>query len=132
MSVWGPGFFENDDAAAYVADLEKSSGFDLLRAALDVPADPTEFVSIEEIRRALVAAEVIAALKGDESGVMPDALVAWMQGLDGFEVDPVDLRFASQSVKRALRHSEARESWSRLADANEWIDNVKFLLTRLG
>ena len=132
MIVWGPGFFENDDATEYVSDLEKSSGLDLVRAALDLPADPTEFVSIEDVRRALVAAEVIAALKGRESGTMPDSLIGWTQGLDVVDVDPVDLRFACQSVRRALQHSESRESWARVADANEWIDNVKFLLTRLG
>ena len=66
MSIWGPGPFENDDAADWFADLRDEPSLDLIKQVLAEIAEPAHigYIEVTDGAEAVAAAEVLAELLG--------------------------------------------------------------------
>jgi hypothetical protein len=144
MSVWGPGPFENDDAADWFGELEEGRSLDLVREALDEVADPEHIGPIEvaECCEAVGAATVLAELCG-----VPGAT----SHFEGLEATAAELRLAwdGESIREQRRlirqalnalvvvlndeeHSELRQLWEQSENGlAEWAAAMQDLATRL-
>ena len=77
MGAWGSGPFDNDDAADWLAELE-DRGIEAIAAAFDaIPSDVAQYVEIPECSAAVAAAEVLAIMRGNESGRIPSEVENW-------------------------------------------------------
>lgn len=66
MSVWGPGPFENDDAADWLSEVEEEPSLEVIDDAVSEVADPANvgYVEIPDGAVAVAAAELLAQLLG--------------------------------------------------------------------
>ncbi len=80
MSIWGPDPFENDDAADWVAMLEKESRLEYIVEAAEEVADPHHvgYVEIPECCIAVAAGELLVRLIDDSSRDEPLGQDAWL------------------------------------------------------
>ena len=127
MAEWGPGPFENDDAADWVYDLEAGS-IVVLRRALDIAT--LRYLEVREASIAIAAAEVIAAAVGRPNPALPDLAAQWVRE-HGKDVSDQLMLMAAAALDRVLgEYSELREVWSEAPEAG-WDHNVQDLRQRL-
>jgi hypothetical protein len=64
MSIWGPGPFENDDAADWLTELDEAPDLGSIEDAVSELADPAHvgYAEVPECCEAVAAAEVLAQL----------------------------------------------------------------------
>ena len=132
MGAWGPGAFDNVDAADWVYELLESADLTPARAALAAPTDSDGWLETPEGARAVAAAAVVAAgFDGDLRG-LPDDIVEWLE----YHPDAgtrADARLAMDALERvAGRDSELREVWLDAANGPAWVEEIARLGTRLG
>lgn len=107
MSVWGPGPFENDDAADWLSELEEEleeeSGAEALEDALSEVAGPENvgYVEIPDGAIAVAAAELLALLLG-KTGPDKDLLEEETLASLSKEIGRLDAKRKERLVKRAI------------------------------
>ncbi|HLO41400.1 MAG TPA: DUF4259 domain-containing protein [Phycisphaerales bacterium] len=155
MAAWGTGPFDNDDALDYVMDVADAPDGEgdgcklpmvmqcITRAASARAGSCDAIIAAN----ALVAAEIIAALRGkghpelvtaeveDDDGPMA-ALVAWIRDparKDGVVHRADVMELARRAVERVRNESELAELWSEAEPKNaaEWRAAADDLLHRL-
>lgn len=114
MGAWGPGSFENDDAADFVYELEEADGSKILARALKKALGDEE-PDVEAGSRAIAAAEVVAGLKGAPRAELPPEVEDWIaahQGRHEKDLSPLALR----AVDRVRSDSELQDVWAESGD----------------
>lgn len=136
MSAWGSGSFENDNALDWVYDLQSYDDLDFIVSTLE-QANDHEFIRYGQghvttytVDAAIAAAEVVAALCGRPSEVLPPALTKWIQS-HSLPVDTNTIELAIRIVTRALNTHELRNLWGEQTDYDEWKRVVEGLILRL-
>ena len=128
MSNWGCGTFDNDDAWAWMWDLESHVDTTAILEAFD---DITfeEDAGLESI--AIAAAEVVAALHNKPLRILPDGVVNWVAGKSKPDEDLV--KRARSIVSKVLRNSELKECFREEGDEayTDWVANLEDLHGRL-
>lgn len=128
MGAWGHKSFENDDAADWLYDLEKTSDLSLLSQAF-ASAD-TDYLEADEASCILAAAEVLLALRGKGRDIPPHAS-AWAEAHS--ELDAASLQAAAiDAVQSVLGDaSELNALWSETENLILWRRDVVELLDAL-
>jgi len=127
MGAWGPGFFENDDAAEWVTELEET-GFDAIQSALLV-ADEEE-MEITEASQALAAAVVVLAMAGSSFKELPEEVEAWLE--EHSERPEASLLERTLAAVQAVNEgSELGDYWQGTEDYPQWHRLMKSLLKKL-
>ena len=131
MGAWGPGTFDNDDAADWVYELLDSADLAPARAALAATMDSDGWLEIPEGARAVAASTTVAAsFDGDVRG-LPDEVAEWLE----YHPDAAtlaDARLAIDALERvASVDSELREVWLEAASGPAWVEEIARLAYRL-
>jgi hypothetical protein len=137
MGAWGFESFENDEAADWVYEFEKSGreALDLAFAAI-LGLGPEDYLEAPLAIIAIAAAEFVAAAKdGDQSNLSEAAKEAFVALSDV----PASVALASvalasdadKALKRILQASELRELWEETDDFEDWRADVEALMSRL-
>ena len=131
MGAWGPGTFDNDDAADWVYELLESADLAPAREALAATMDSDGWLQIPEGARAVAAAAAVAAsLDGDVRG-LPDEVVEWLETFPDAGT-LADARLAIDALERvASVDSELREVWLEAANGPAWVEEIARLVYRL-
>jgi hypothetical protein len=122
---------ENDAAQEWLGAFLARPDYDHLRQTL-LAATEDDFLEVETACRALVAAELVAALAGKPSGRLPDDVMVWVEGQD--ITLSRDLRVLSErAVERVLSEdSELRTRWEEDSGVfRMWKDSLDGLMGRL-
>jgi hypothetical protein len=123
--------FHDDDGADYVAEIIAADEMNVIATAVyAVPEADEQYVETGTATRAIVAAEVLAAQIGNESGDVPEELQEWIQNQN--DPDSALIGRARSAVRRVLRSSELRELWQESELFPEWRERIQSLLKRLG
>ena len=130
MGAWGTGNFENDDAADWIAELEESKTIQPLVSALQ-SAVGADYLEAPEACVALVAAEVVAALKGKPAAGLPREAASWVRSHQ-VQINDDLVRLALQATQRVETQSELLELWQESEELNSWMATIKDLERRLG
>ena len=131
MGSWDIGPFDNDDAADWLYDLEKSSGTKAIGAALRAITDPDEdYLEAPDCANALAAAEIVAALHGQPIARMPDNAEAWIALHHDLDISSL-IPLAQKAVQRIRADSELKELWNESGEASKWYATLDDLSTRL-
>ena len=105
MGAYGISPFDNDDGLDFIAKIIGAEDMDVIaRAVYAVPDADEQYVESGMATRALVAAEVLAAQVGNESGDVPDELQDWIQSQD----DPDNTLFSLRLKRGATCTSQFR------------------------
>ena len=129
MGVWGFGPFENDDAMDFVRELEDSQDAEILCVTFGKVTEENDYLEIREAARAVVAAEVVAAVRGSESSEIPDELWNYIRNQNEFDRETADE--AIRCVKRIMRDSEMMALWDGTKDGAGWKRHMDDLISRL-
>jgi hypothetical protein len=128
MSEWGTGHFENDDAADFILDLQDADDTGLLPAALRVAVESAA-IDVVASHRAVAAAEVVAALRGQPSSDLPEEVEDYVQKVGS--VLPTELvQLALKAVARVradVQRDLTLEEW----EVEDLIDELADLERRL-
>ncbi len=116
MAAMGSAYLENEQAAAFVADLRKAEPTavgDEISAALRAVAQAEQPVTIGQVRRAVAALALL--LSSFDQAILdgvPDApqLRSWFQNLE-IELNPARRQVAGAAIERILLPAD-----------NEWYD----------
>jgi hypothetical protein len=73
---WGTRPFENEEAQSFATAIIAGGEMESVMRALDIDAD--DYIDADVAQRALVAAEVLAAIRGKPSSEMPMQLRRWV------------------------------------------------------
>lgn len=130
MGAWGVQTFENDQALDFVADIVETNSLELVVSALDA-IGPGIYLEAPDCESALVAAELIAALRGYPSPNLPDKVADWVRS-SGLKADDTLSGMARVAVNRIGAASELRELWEDSTDFGAWEVAVRDLESRLG
>lgn len=131
MGAWGTGSFENDTAADYLAELLDTEDLQSVEAVLyqAIPDDDSGGdLDADDAARALVAAEIVAAMRGFP-GDMPDELAEWIPGDDA--LTPELRLIAHSAVLYVLNGSELRQLWEESEEFEAWKAGTRELIGRL-
>ena len=137
MGAWGHATFDNDDAADWVWELEKSPDDGLLERTLAAvaAAGAEEYVEAPDAACAVAAAEVVAAALGgardrlEAGGPYAEGAVGWVEA-HGAGVRLQLRPLALSALRRVRDGSELRELWDD-AGADDWLAEVGELERRL-
>lgn len=131
MGAWGPGAFQNDDAADWIWDLETDDDGSVVIEALSiiVDTDIDEQPEVTECNNALAAAEVVASARGPRSESLPDEAIVWINA-HASRIDRSWLALASGAVERVMLYSELKDLWDEARD-DSWSEGVADLVRRL-
>jgi hypothetical protein len=133
MGAWGPGSFDNDDAADFLADLLDSGDTSLLRETLDNVLTSTEYVEAPDASQAIVAAEVVAAALGRASpaAARKAPLMAWLARIRP-RIDATLALQCADALSRILApNSELRELWEASDEFAEWRATLEELRSQV-
>jgi hypothetical protein len=133
VGAWGARAFENDDAMDWVYGLEMAQDTTFVAQALERVAESDDvYLEVPECCKALAAAEVIAALKGQPGPGLPDEVVLWINERRA-GIDCLLVELAVQAVERVRNDpdSELKELWDESDHSREWYGPVDDLLSRL-
>jgi Domain of unknown function (DUF4259) len=81
--------------------------------------------------RTLIAAEVLAALGGRPTKVLPPELQDWISGCEREVIPDTLWALSCVAVERVKDDSEISELWARSDDFGRWLEKVDDLLSRL-
>ncbi len=117
MCFWDSGIFENDDALDWIFDLRESGSIPRVEAALDVILkNKGNVLEVSDCQIALVAAEVIAAMKGNPNPDLPEELEEWIG--DAILNDD-DLRIKAVNVVENILNDSKLPKSTLTADFNK-------------
>lgn len=127
MGAWGPGNFENDNAADWISEVAEEGEPSDVRDALTNVTEAGEYVEAPDACEALAAAEIVAAACGNpaehESAVAAAGRMAEL-------ADDGPLALAAIAVILDPEQSELYELWDE-AEPAEWLAVVQDLRSRL-
>ena len=131
MGAWSHNTFDNDDASDWVYELEESSDMSVIENALnEVTDDAEDYIEAPECSNAIAAAEVVAALNGNESANLPESVQAWVAGKP--EPDVQINAKAHAAIAAILANSELKDLWEENAeDYPKWIACIDEIRTRI-
>jgi len=133
VAGWGTGSFENEDAQSFLGRL-KTLGVADLQQILSRAADDADYLEAPASSVAVAAAEVIAALKGAPTGVLPREIAAWTsaaQAQSSPAAIPELAGLAIRAVDRVRTNSELKDLWLEADGLNEWSASLRDLTARL-
>jgi hypothetical protein len=131
MAGWGTGSFENEDAQAWLPQLTSLSVGDL-QPLLSRAADNDDYLEAPDASVAVVAAEAIAALKGEPAALTPKEIADWALKAKSDNTSELDLSgLALRATQRVRTNSELKELWHEADGLNEWSANLRDLEKRL-
>ena len=135
MSDWGLSNFENESAAAFMADLDVN-GYGLIEVALNRILEDDSNPSIIECEEALMAAELVAAAMGKPSAEMPEDTVLWLNEClpaGSREKEEVALlnEKAADVIDRIVTDSELKLLWEEHDGFEDWFEMQVALQNRL-
>lgn len=128
MSTWGFGAFENDDAIAWLGDLEDADDQSILDHALQLVVNasvPPE----HDCNEALAAAEVVAVLHKFPGYSLPKEVLTWVKSHPN-KTDALREK-ALQATEVILSDSALRNIWDEEDDLDVWKDELEDLIIRL-
>lgn len=129
MSIWGYYNFDNDTAADFAGSFRDHPTKTLLSETL-TSAAAAQPVAAEEARKALAAAEIVAAIQGKPSQDFPADLIlviAKQNAEHGHELR----QLAISAVQQVLQHSELPQMLTDQDDHRRWNKLQQELLHRL-
>ncbi len=129
MGAWGVGTFDNDDALDWVIELQNSNNLSPIIMAFSV-IDKSSYLEAPDCSRALAAAEVVAALKGNPGNELPDEIVAWLSS-NKLSMDSELAVNAKGSAIKIKQSSELKELWEESENLAEWENAINNLILRL-
>jgi len=122
--------FGDDEASDFVAEIVKSEDMGIIADAVYAVSNSEDrYVESSTAIRAIVAAEVIAALLGNESGDEPEELQSWIA--DQYDPENELIDRARNAVERVLRDPELHELWRESELYCEWNTRIRSLLNRM-
>lgn len=145
MSIWGPGPFDNDDGADWLAGLRDEPSLEPIWEAIEEIADPAHvgYIEVTDGAEAIAAAEVLAELLGSlgNDPVLDDELDELAETLKA-ELKRENRRDIKRFVKQAIdalevvlndeENSELRQMWKEQAEELAvWTEAVISLQERL-
>ena len=132
MGAWGAGSFENDDAGDWLWELCDEPKEELVSDVLSRIAtmDSAEYLEASDCSVGLVAAEVVAALKGSPNPEMPAEAKDCISKLK-IKSSSNLISLALKVVERIKTDSELKELWDESENPSEWYDEVRRLEDRL-
>ena len=133
MRAWGTGSFENDEAMAWVSG-RSDTDLEPVRAVLAPVAEPDGGdVDASAGARALVAAEVVATLRGAPSSDLPAPVGAWIDTLPRDLPDDLIAMARAATDRVVTVPSALLERWDAASDDGiTWRAGVADLRGRLG
>jgi hypothetical protein len=129
VGAWGTGIFENDKAADWAAELEEMKTIQPVVSALQL-ACAEGYLEAPQSCRALVAAEVVAALSGNPTARLPKKVASWLRSHQ-LQVNEDLVHLALQAIRRIETQSELRELWEESDELAGWVATIKDLERRL-
>ncbi|MFC5650660.1 DUF4259 domain-containing protein [Paenibacillus solisilvae] len=132
MAAWGTKTFDNDDTMDWMGEFLEARSLGFLNETLSSVAEEQE-VYIEEPygSSALAAAEVVAALRGNPNGPLPEELAEALVNFKPKKVSDTVAALAGKALTRLLDNSELKELWEESEDYEAWTSNVQQLLKKL-
>lgn len=130
MGAWGTTTFDNDDTMDWVGEFLEARTLGFLNETL---SSAVEEAYIEEPygSSALAAAEVVAALRGNPNGPLPEELAEALTNFKPKKVNESIVELAGKAVTQVLENSELKELWEESEDYAEWKSNVHQLIHKL-
>ena len=128
MAAWGSRSFENEDAAAWLAELSAKSPDDLTK--IFVAADGPVYLEAPAASVVIAAAEIIAALKGCPPQGVPSEVVKWTANRPA--PTPELQALALRALDRVRKNSELKDLWLEADGLNDWTAALQELQTRIG
>ena len=119
MSAWGPGPFDNDDAADLMMELEDVPSWESVRFVFNEVLAAEEYIELPEGARAYAAAALLTVALGKSDISAQDYLMI----LEAMGPTPSDLReLARAALKRiSTGDSEIRELYLDSGSYNTWL-----------
>jgi hypothetical protein len=131
MTSWGAGIFQDDLASDFTAEIVESDGPAVLRRAFSQAGQARGHLRYEPAVRALIAAEVLAALRGRPARALPPEVARWVAGHRRGDVAESLRPLARSAIERVKEDSEIAELWAQSDEIGRWIEKVDDLLDRL-
>lgn len=128
VSAWGPGVFENDDALAWVGDVEEADSARAIETALRAVENEDQR-DAPACCEALAAAEVVAAMRGRASSALPAEARDYAARLG--EASNALIVRARGIVADLFENSGLQKAWADSDDLDAWEDSIGDLLDRL-
>lgn len=129
MGSWGFGVFEDDTALDELGDFVVRPSMKRLGEMLDaVTSKPYPDDAIAS--RALVAAELVAALRGRPSHQLPEDAKTWVAG-ESTALPIVLARKALRALAAVVRKSEVKDVWEDAGSLSQWRRSMDDLKRRL-
>ena len=131
MGAWGPGVFENDDAADWVWELEDDEDGSVIEAALSAVVDTprNEVVESGDASNAVAAAEIVASAIDNATTSLPTEATEWIKR-NAHLVTPEVRDLARRAVDRVGASSELQQLWESAGDP-AWAGSIGALHARL-
>jgi hypothetical protein len=130
-AAWGAGIFQDDLATDFANQIAESDDLAVLRRALADAGQARGHLLYEFAVRALIAAEVLAALGGRPTKALPPELQDWVSGHRDEAIPEALWPVCRTAVERVREDSEISELWARSDDIGRWLGKVDDLLGRL-
>jgi hypothetical protein len=130
-AAWGAGLFQDDLATDFANQIVEGDGLAVLRQALAQAGQASGHLLYEPAIRALISAEVLAALGGRPAKAMPPELHDWVAHRSQESIPRELWTLARTAVERVKQDSEISELWARSNEFGRWIEKVDDLLARL-
>ncbi len=125
--AWGTGSFENDDALDWADELERVGSHAVIFTTLTT-AVQASYLEAPEGSAALAAAEVVAALSGNPTKMLPEGLAAWVTHKKPPTAELV--RLANKAIT-AVTNSSKSELYQLWEGSDEWLQKIADLRSRL-
>ena len=132
MGAWGTGIFENDRALDQVYEITEGDDLEPLSSLFETIEGEKEYIDADDGESLIAAAAVIAAVRGNESTDLPDALKVWISEKKPAADRAVALR-AADLIDRILGPgSELAELWSESTEYfAAWESGARQLQSKL-
>lgn len=130
MGAWAADSFSNDDAMDWLYAFTEMPSVEMLRDTLDSIIAEDEYLEAPDCSEAIVAAEIIASLRGRPSKSVPQDLMTWLATDHGLDVKSL-VPLARKSIERIRTSSELQELWDDSDAKSDWHSEMKDLIARL-
>jgi len=133
MGAWGKGIYDNDDACDFVGEVVDSLDLSRIDSAVNDVLNANSYLEAPLAAQGLVAADVIARLRGEWSdrNSYTGVIAQWAERAKVTASDELLLK-ARQVVQRVRTEpSELLELWSDDPDPETWHATLDTLLQRL-
>jgi len=131
MGAWGTKSFENDDALDWVYELEKCNDPKIFWDAVESVIHE-EYVDSDIATEALAALEVTAAMKGKNTGELPEEVEKWLSENKEIQLPDNFYTRAEEALNKIMgSESELKELWEESDSYKDWLDNMQDLISRI-